>query len=127
MRLITASILICLFAGCAKLEHMDELLALKSYSDNQDEQKRFLAREEEKFQKLLTDVKTGKLSEGRLKSSIIYSYGKPILTTPIANDPVIKEELMYRHPGQLFGSEKAFLYFDQKQKFIKAVVVAGNK
>lgn len=126
MKLITLSILICLLAGCAKFEHMDELLALKSYSDNQDAQKRYLEKEEQKFQRLLSDIKAEKLSSGRYKSSIISAYGKPILTSRIENDPEIKEELMYRHPAQLLGSEKAFLYFDQKQKLVKVTVTAAS-
>ncbi|MDP3143327.1 MAG: hypothetical protein Q8N14_05275, partial [Candidatus Omnitrophota bacterium] len=91
-------------SGCAKIEHMDELLALKSYSDNQDAQKRYLEREDQKFQRLLADIKANNLSAGRFKSSIVSAYGKPVLVSEVKDDPVIKEELMYRHPGQLLGS-----------------------
>jgi len=116
--------LLVFFAGCAKVQHMDELLALQSLSDNQDAQKRFLQREEEKFQNLLKDIKQEKLFVGLSKSGVISSYGTPILTSQVKDDPVIKDELMYRHPGQLFGSEKAFLYFDGNQKLVKAAVSA---
>lgn len=124
--LVVLLVLLCSLAGCAKIEHMDELLALKSFSDNQDAQKKYLAKEELKFQKLLADIKAEKLSPGQNKSSIISVYGKPILTFEVNNDPVVKKELMYRHPGQLLGSDKVFLYFDQKNKLVRIAVSSNN-
>ena len=114
--------LICIFCGCAKLRHMDELLALQSFSENQDAQDRYLAETEKQFQDLLAEVKQGRLKMGRSQSSIVSQYGEPILVTRIDNDPKIKEELMYRHPAQLFGSEKVFLSFNGKHKLVKAVI-----
>jgi len=125
-RLVILIIFIFLCLGCAKIEHMDELLALQSLSDNQDAQKRYLEREEQKFQNLLSDVKQEKLYLGQSKFGITSTYGKPILTSGMKDDPVIKEELMYRHPGQLFGSEKVFLYFDQRHKLVKIAVSADT-
>jgi hypothetical protein len=112
-------VLSALLTGCAKIEHMDELLALQSFSDNQDAQKRYLAQEEQKFQNLLSDVKQQKLSPGISKLSIFSTYGKPILITEVKDDLVIKQELMYRHPAQLLGSEKVFLYFDAQSRLVK--------
>lgn len=115
-----------IFLGCAKLAHMDELLTLQSLSDNQDAQKRYLEKEEQKFQNLLADVREEKLYTGQSKFNIISTYGKPILVSEVKDDPLIKEELMYRHPGQLFGSEKVFLYFDQRHRLVKVAVSAAS-
>lgn len=109
----------CFSLGCAKLQHLDELLALQSFSDNQDAQKRYLEQEEKKFQNLLADVKQENLYSGQSKFSIVSNYGKPILISVVKDDPVIKEELMYRHPAQLLGSEKVFLYFDRRHRLVK--------
>ena len=126
MKIILLCLLCCFSLGCAKLQHLDELMALQSFSDNQDAQKRYLEQEEKKFQNLLADIKQEKLYPGQSKFSIVSNYGKPILISLVKDDPVIKEELMYRHPGQLLGSEKVFLYFDHRHKLVKVAISAAR-
>lgn len=125
-KIILCYFLCCFIFGCAKIEHLDELLALQSFSDNQDAQKRYLEQEEKKFQNLLADVKQEKLYVGQSRFSIVSDYGKPILASPVKDDPIIKEELMYRHPAQLLGSEKVFLYFDCRHRLIKIAISAAR-
>lgn len=126
IRLITLLFLLSTFAGCAKIQNLEELMALQSYSDNQDAQKRYLKEEEEKFSRLLADVKDNRLYPGQSRYSIISTYGKPLLVTQISDDPAISEELMYRHPAILLGSEKVFLYFNRKHKLVKTTIVPGK-
>jgi len=105
-------------SGCAKMQHMDKLLDLKSLSDNQTKQEQFLLRQENKFQLLLADVKKGRLKKGISRGSIISRYGEPISAKEIQNDARIAEQFVYRHPEQIFGSEKVFLSFDKRGKLI---------
>ncbi|MFZ5800066.1 MAG: hypothetical protein ACOY3D_01645 [Candidatus Omnitrophota bacterium] len=125
-KLLSLLLILFLICGCAKLANLEELLALQSYSDNQEAQKRYLKAEEEKFSRLLSDVKEGRLPPGQAQRSIVAAYGRPLLITQITDDPQISEEFMYRHPSILLGSEKVFLYFNQHRKLVSAKIVPGK-
>jgi len=116
---ILVYLIIILLCGCAKLAHLDELLTLKSVSDDQRQIEIYLAKQEHGFNKLKEDIKNNRLRQGELKRSIIAKYSEPVLTKEAEPENVgIKEILLYRHPTSYFKSERIYLYFDINNRLV---------
>lgn len=127
MKRFSVLMVILLFScGCAKLSHLQELLTLKSFSDNQDAQKRYVEKQDKKFDQLLAVVKAGRLNEFSDKKSFLKEFGEPIFTKKLDDG---SEEWLYRYTAKLFGSEKVYLYFNNSGKLIdsKHVMPDSNK
>lgn len=105
-------------AGCATMSHMDELLTLKSVSDNQRDIDIYLKKQEKGFKKLLEDIKNNQLTKGKSKRSIIQDYSDPILVKKINGEEDVKEILLYRKPTDYFNSDRVYLYIDNKGKLV---------
>lgn len=106
-------------SGCATLQHMDELLTLKSVADDQKQIEIYLAKQERGFNRLNDDIKNNRLSKGQLKRSVIAKYSEPVLikkAEPEAGG--IKEILLYRHPASYFKSDRIYLYFDDGNRLV---------
>ena len=109
-----------LLSGCAKLTHLDELLRLKSLSENQAEQKKYVEKQNENFEALLNVVKGSEANQNQGmekypdKESILKAFGEPILTKTVYEDEEVREQLLYRYSEKLSGSEKVYLYFNAK-------------
>lgn len=118
MRILVYFIAI-LFCGCAKLAHLDELLALKSVSDNQRQIEIYLAKQECGFNRLKDDIKNNRLKQGELKRSVIAKYSEPVLTKKAMPENVgVKEILLYRHPTNYFKSDRIYLCFDANNRLV---------
>ncbi|MDD4183235.1 MAG: hypothetical protein PHT53_05380 [Candidatus Omnitrophica bacterium] len=118
MRILVCLIFV-LLCGCAKLAHLDELLTLKSVSDNQRQIQIYLDKQEKGFNKLKEDIKNNRLKQGQFKRSIIDRYSEPVLTEEPAPENVgVKEILLYRHPTNYFKSERIYLYFDESGRLL---------
>jgi hypothetical protein len=116
---IFVCLIIVLLCGCAKLAHLDELLTLKSVSDNQRQIQIYLDKQEKGFNKLKEDIKNNRLKQGQFKRSIINKYSEPVLTEkPAPEDVGVKEILLYRHPTNYFKSERIYLYFDESSRLL---------
>lgn len=110
---IFVCLIVVLFCGCAKLAHLDELLTLKSVSDNRAQIENYLAKQERGFNRLKEDIKNNRLEQGELKRSVIAKYSEPALTKEAGPENVgIKEILLYRHPTNYFKSDRIYLYFE---------------
>ena len=95
------SLAVLFLSGCAYLTHPKETLFLKGLQDNQNQMQAQLAREEKRFNKLKTDLDTGRLRKLAKKTRIISLYGQPILCRQAEGQIGIKETCIYRKPGGL--------------------------
>lgn len=109
-------IIMIFVSGCSIIQHKDALLTLKRLGDDQARQEQFLIRQEKKFQLLLSDIESKKIKIGTSRSRVLSRYGEPIAFKEIENDPVISEQIVYRHPEEFFGSEKVYLFFGKDKK-----------
>jgi hypothetical protein len=115
MRALTILLVLACIYGCGTLGAIDRL---KELSATRDEQQECIEKQEEKFKQLLKDFSEGEIEKGTSEDKIVETYGEPITTKRIKEGSLFKEELMYRHPAQFFGSEKIFLYFDNNKELI---------
>jgi hypothetical protein len=98
------SLAMLFLSGCAYLTHPKETLFLKGLEDNQKQMQAQLAREEKRFNRLKTDLDTGRLRKLAKKTRIISLYGQPVLCRPVEGQTGIQETCIYRKPGALSTS-----------------------
>lgn len=118
MVVLLLNFVLILFSGCGYLAHMEELLRLKSLSDNQTMQQELVQQQNKKFESLLEAVKGNRLQDYPDKKSILKAFGEPIFVQTLEDGGKAKEKWMYRYSEKLMGSEKVYLYFDEAEKLV---------
>ncbi len=109
--------IIFVFCGCAKVAHMDELLRLKSYSDEKDRQGILVQKQNKVFERLLAAAKSGELKKYPDDKSIFAVFGAPVFEKRLIVEQTPYTVWMYRYSTKLFGSDKVYLYFDLQGHF----------
>lgn len=107
-------LLVATLSGCAKLAHMQELLTLKAYSEEKDQQVELVRGQDEKFQKLLQLAESKGLGPYTTQESFLKEFGAPVLKKSVVKEGQPLEEWLYRYSTEYFDSPKVYLYFDQK-------------
>jgi hypothetical protein len=122
-------VVVLTFGGCAKIQHLDEALTLKAYSDEKDAQARQVSAQDKKFEELLALSRSGKLAEQyRQKSDIISAFGQPIVRERILdNAKRVYERFLYRYATHYFDSPKVYVVFDDKNIVYQLDVVEPEK
>lgn len=100
-------------SGCAKLAHLQELLTLKTLSDNQTLQKKYIEEQNKKFQAILDVVNGNGLNDYPDKKSCRTAFGEPIFVKKVEKEGEKMEQWLYRPAREFFGAEKVYLYFDE--------------
>lgn len=114
--IVCASLLV--LGGCAKLEHLQELLTLKEYSDGQARLEKSITRQNKRFDQLVLAVKENRLEEYPDERSFIKNFGEPILVKEVEKDGMKLQQWLYRYAIQSTAKEKVYVYFDEHQKFV---------
>ena len=109
--LIIASIVL---AGCAKLQHLDQLLTLKGVADEQGRLDAYVEKQDSKFKSLLKAVEDKSISHYSKKETIVRKFGDPVYCEDIQKDNQPAEFCLYRYAKKYFNSEKVYFYFDAK-------------
>ena len=105
-------------SGCSKVSHLQELLTMKSLSDNQALQEKYIEKQDEKFKELIEAIKNNRLEEYPNKESFLKIFGEPIFSKEVKRQEQDLDEWLYRYSAKLFGSEKVYVYFDKPGKLI---------
>ncbi len=114
MKILGLCLVVIFSAGCAKLAHLQELLTLKAYSDEQEAQTEYVKEQDAKFDKLVQTIKDGKLAAYRNQAQIRKDFGDPVLHREAQRDGVTYQLWLYRYTLRFFDSDKVYLYFDDK-------------
>ncbi len=114
-------ILIIMFfaAGCAKLQHLDQLLTLKGLSDEQTQMGQEIERQDAKFERLVAAVEEGSIAKYKSQKSVLGQFGSPIFTEKVEEDGRPLEVWVYRYAARFFDSPKVYLYWDQAGNLIR--------
>ncbi len=100
-------------SGCAKLQHLDQLLTLKGLSDEQTQMGKEIERQDARFERLVAAVEEGSISKYKDQKSVARQFGPPIFTEKVQEDGRPFEIWVYRYAARFFGSPKVYLYWDQ--------------
>lgn len=115
-----------LLSGCAKIQHMDQLLTLKSLADEQTQLNKYTEGQDKKFELLLVEVKAGTLKRYPTKKQILRAFGDPVYARGVLKDGRALESALYRHSTNFFGAEKIYLYFDADGNLVQSEHVEGQ-
>jgi uncharacterized membrane protein YhiD involved in acid resistance len=125
MRKITAVIsriglfvFILSLVGCAKLAHLQELLALKSYSEEGSRNQQFVAAHNAKFDALVKAIESQDIKKYSTQKSIKKAFGQPIFVGQKQVGDQEQELWMYRYATKYFNTSKVYLYFDSAHKLV---------
>ena len=127
MRIIVGLMGLLFLTGCAKLQHLDQLLTLKAVSDEQARMDQTVERQNQKFQELIKAVQDGSVKNYPDQKSIAKKFGEPILKRETNKEGQTLEYWLYRYATKYFDSEKIYLYFDHEAKLISSEYVPAGK
>jgi len=102
------------FSGCAKLRHLPQLLTLKAYAKNKEEQEAYVLVQKKQFEKLLEVVNSGRLEDYQTKDQFVEAFGEPIVAHSKTRNGIVYDMWMYRFAGSVRAAEKIYLYFDEE-------------
>ncbi len=112
--LIAAALMMTL-TGCAKLEHLDQLLIIKDYSASKDLQRKEVNTQNKNFEKLLASLQEGNFSQRfSNKKKIKEEFGAPVISRGEERNGKEYEVWLYRYPTRYNDSPKVYFYFDQE-------------
>jgi len=114
LAMLVLSVLSLTGCGCTP-----QLSILKGLGDSQKEIERYVAAQERGFYKLSDDIKNNRIKIGLSKKEILSLYGDPVLSKKIEDNPLLKEEFLYRLPTEYFTTNRIYLYFDIEDKLVK--------
>ncbi len=115
---VLALFVLCLLMGCAKIQHLEQLLTLKDYSENGAEKDKFVEEHYANFEHLLKVIADGTLEEHRDKNKILEVFGEPGFKKAIVREGENLDRWVYRYEVKAFDSEKVYLYFDKKDVLV---------
>ena len=118
--------LIFVVCGCAKLQHLDQLLTLKAVSDNHAIQKKYVHQQNDNFKKILEATKNNSITNYSDKGAIARFFGEPVLTKEVERDGQKCQRWLYRRADKLVDAEKIYLYFDTTGKMIHWEYIPGK-
>ena len=114
-------------SGCSALGHMDQLLTLKSFSDDQAAMDKDVARQNKRFEALTkASSQDSFLKQYPTKARIQKTFGDPIFVRPETKDGRDVELWLYRRATEYFNSDKIYLYFDPAGTLISREFVQGQ-
>ena len=117
----TSAILFIIFldVGCAKLQHLDQLLTLKALSDEGRVMGKYVEAQDRKFDLLLAAVRDDQLPKYKTKASVVKAFGDPAYTKTVTENHQPLELAVYRYTKGSFDSDKVFFYFNARGDLLR--------
>ena len=107
-------------AGCARVKRIDQLLTLKDLADEQAVMSQYIEEQDQKFELMLNEARTGTLDQYLNKQRILTAFGDPVFVKHVKEDDQELESWLYRYSTEFFDSEKIYLYFDADNNLVKS-------
>ena len=119
MRNILISIALLSLTSCAAVQHLNEALALKTYSDEKDAQIVDVEVQDKKFDEMVAMIKANaSFAEYKSKFDFITRFGKPVLADALSlPENNLEERFLYRHMTRYFDGLKVYVFFDGQGRF----------
>lgn len=108
-----------IFAGCAKLAHIDELLTLQDLSIEQDRQVKFVEDQDKSFELLLKAAENNSFEQYSNQNDFLGNFGPPVYTVDVNENGQQLKKWVYRYSTKAFDSQKIYLYFDDTGRLAK--------
>ena len=109
----------CIFlTGCAKLQHLPQLLTLKAMDEEGTGMAQEIERHDKKFEELIALYKANKLYDYPTKKSVRKHFGEPIQEKEVLQGDAIVDRWLYRRSVEKEGAEKLYLFFTKDGKLM---------
>lgn len=105
--------------GCAKLQHLDQLLTLKGLSDEQVQMGKEIDLQDARFERLVAAVEEGSIGKYKNQKSVSGQFGPPVYIEKNEEDGRSLEVWVYRYAARFFDSPKVYLYWNQDGNLIR--------
>lgn len=112
--------------GCTQLkqvQHLEPLLTLKDYSDENQAQGEWIDQEEAKFGLILEAARDGSIKSFHTKESVREQFGDPVVIENTERNSLPVEQWLYRHPIQKLAFEKVYLFFGADERLVRYEIV----
>lgn len=113
---------VCILSGCTQIkqiQNLDPLLTLKDFSDEKDDQARWVDGELQRFEGLMAAVQGGSIKEVTTKGSLREQFGAPVLADFVMENNRSVERWLYRHPIQKLAADRVYFYFDADGRILR--------
>ena len=110
-----------LISGCTQMkqiQHLDELLTLKDYSDEKDGQEKFVNESVKNFQLLAQMTDDGTIEQYKTGKEIIKAFGRPLASKNIVREGKIFYQWLYRHPILSKAKSRVYLYLTPENRLV---------
>ena len=109
-------VVLCVCAGCAEVQYLDQALTLKAYSDEKEAQNTYVQRHDALFEEMVQESKKpDAFKRYGHKASFVRSFGDPVVCRPAGD----LEECLYRRIVKPFDSPKIYVYFNARGDLVQ--------
>lgn len=108
--------------GCTQikqLQNLDPLLTLKDFSDEKDDQAKWVDEELQRFEGLMAAVQDGSIKDVTDKGSFLERFGDPVVIDNIMESNISIERWLYRHPIQKLATDRVYFFFDADGRLLR--------
>jgi hypothetical protein len=103
-------------AGCAEVQHLDQALVLKAYSDEKDAQNAYVQQHDMRFEDMMREAqRPDAFKRHSSKTDIARVFGDPIFCRSAQG----LEECLYRRIVKPMESPKIYLYFNAQGDLVR--------
>ena len=106
--------------GCAKLEHMDQLLTLQDLSREKDRMDTYVEAHDKRFKALVEAYQNQTLGRYKNKNRILRKFGEPVYKDQVDKEGRSLDLWVYRYAVKYIDSDKVYLYFDAKGDLVSS-------
>ena len=112
--------------SCAEIQHLDEALRLKEFSDDGDARDAMVTRRQAQFQELVGRIAKGdELKDIATKKDLITRLGEPVLVGQ--GSQAGEERWLYRDPVKYFDTPKVYFFVDARGRVFRWTTVGISK
>jgi len=117
-KIVIVCMMACCLSGCAILQHLQEILTLKSFSQEKDEQDKIIKKRKENYEALKQAVLSGDMSRFKDTKGLTAAFGNPVLIKTIQKDGQAVDRWLYRQETIYKITEKVYVYVDTAGQLI---------
>ncbi|OGX38561.1 MAG: hypothetical protein A3G91_02625 [Omnitrophica WOR_2 bacterium RIFCSPLOWO2_12_FULL_50_9] len=113
-------------SGCAKLQHLDQLLTLKDLSEEQERLHQHVKKQDDRFKALLGAVEDKTIGRYADERKILKNFGEPVYREEMAQGNQKFNRWTYRYTTRFFDSPKVYLYLDSSGHLLRWELIGGE-
>ncbi|MBF0123199.1 MAG: hypothetical protein HQL21_07350 [Candidatus Omnitrophica bacterium] len=118
IRLLILCLSVFVMASCAEVQHLDEALRLKEFSDDGDAKDAMISRYQAKFLELVKRITQGdQLKDMVTTKDLIAWLGDPVLIRSGSNAG--ETRWLYRDPMKYFDTPKVYFFVDAQGRVLR--------